>query len=73
MSELEEVRAIVNDSDSEMNNLPESEKILRPRTCGAAHSSSSGSSSSTSTQNLDDEEKMSIKRVLICISRINIF
>ena len=57
MSELEEVRAIVNDNDSEMNNLPEREEISRQITCGAAHNSSS-SSSSTSIPKLDDEEKM---------------
>ena len=57
MSELEEVRAIVNDNDSEMNNLPEREEISRQISCGAAHNSSS-SSSSTSIPKLDDEEKM---------------
>ena len=65
MSELEEVRTIVNDSDSEMNNLPESEEILRPRTCGAAHSSSSSPSSKTSTPKLDDEEKMKQRAELL--------
>ena len=65
MSELEKVRAIVNDNDSEMNNLPEREEISRPRTCGAAHNSSNSSSSKTSTPKLDDEEKMKQRAELL--------
>ena len=68
MSEFDNVRAIVNDSESEMNSLPERKEISRQeingvevssytRTCGAAHNSSS-SSSSVSKPHIDDEEKM---------------
>ena len=65
MSELEEVRAIVNDNDSEMNNLPERKEISRPKTCGAAHNSSNSSSSSTSSHQLDDGEKMKQRAELL--------
>lgn len=58
MSELDDVRAKVNDSESEMNYLPERKEIPRPRTCGAAHNSNSSSTNSTKEKILSDEEKM---------------
>ena len=69
MSELDKVRATVNENDSEINDLPERKKFQKirgdgtevsshTRTCGAAHNSSSNTSSTTSTSKLSDEEKI---------------
>ena len=75
MSEFDNVRAIVNDSESEMSSLPERKEISREeingvevssytRTCGAAHNSSS-SSSPVSKPHIDDEEKNAKKSRII--------
>lgn len=65
MSELDEVRAKVNDSESEMSYLPERKEIPRHRTCGALHNPNSSSANSTKEKNLADEEKLQQKADLL--------